>query len=90
MAIFGAGIDVGLALLLAAVFVKYAGVKLNGKPLNLLTAGAVFFILAGVLSGVNIGYEIPALVDMALNIIGTIAVVVGTLWSAYLLVMSKK
>lgn len=90
MAIFGAGLDVGLALLLAAVFVKYAGVKLEGRPLNLLAAGAVFFILAGVLSGVNLGYTLPAVVDMALNIIGTIAVVIGVLWSVYLLVMSKK
>lgn len=90
MPIFGAGLDLGLALLLAAVFVKYAGIKLGGRPLNLLAAGAVFFILAGVLSAVNLGFTIPAMVDTVLSAIGAIAVVVGALWSAYLLVMSKK
>lgn len=90
MVIFGAGIDLGLVLLLSAVLVKYGGIKLASKQLNLLATGAVFFILAGVLSGVNLGFTIPPAVDMILNIIGAIAVVIGVLWSAYSLVMSKK
>ncbi|MBI3412514.1 MAG: hypothetical protein HY051_00340 [Candidatus Aenigmarchaeota archaeon] len=88
--IFGTGIDLGLALLLAVVFVKYAGIKLGNRPLNLLTAGAMFFILAGVLNGANLGFTLPAIVDTALNTIGAIAVVLGVLWSACLLTTAKK
>lgn len=90
MAIFGASVDLGLALLLVAVAARYAGLKLDGRPLNLFAAGALVFVLAGVLSGVNFGFTIPPVVGTVLNAVGTIAVVVGALLAVYKLVMSEK
>ena len=90
MVLFGAGIDVGLALLLAAVFISYAKIKVNTKAVSLITAGAVLYILAGVLAAVNLGFTMPALIDVIINIIGTIAVVIGAVWAAYSLLPLKK
>ncbi len=90
MVIFGTSIDIGLALLLIAVLAKYGGVKLDGRPLNFVSAGALAFILAGVLGGATLGFTLPPVVNTVLNVIGAIAVVIGTLLSAYSLVMSSK
>lgn len=90
MVLFGAGIDVGLALLLVAVFAKYGGIKLDGMPLNLLAVGGLAFILAGVLSTAGVGFTMPTLVGTVLNVVGAIATVVGAVLAAYSLVMRGK
>jgi len=90
MAIFGAGLDVGLALLLVAVFAKYGGIKLDGMPLNLLAVGGLAFILAGVLSTAQVGFAIPPAVGTVLNAVGAIATVVGAVLAAYSLVMRRR
>ncbi len=91
MALFGAGLDIGLALLLAVAFIKYVGIKVeSSRPQNLLAAGAIFFILAGVIGGATLGFSLPTALDMILNTIGALAVAAGAIWLVYLLVIAKK
>lgn len=95
MVYFTTGVDVGLALLLAALLAKYASLKLEARTLNLLTSGALLFILAGVLEALNVlgALNLGALstgVNLVLNTAGGIAVAVAALWSVYSLVTGRK
>ncbi len=80
MAVFGAGLDVGLVLLLALALVEYAKLKVPSTALKATSIGAVLYLLGGSLAA-GLGIDVTVAVS-ALNILGTIAVAVGLLWAA--------
>lgn len=81
MAVFGAGLDIGLVLLLSLALVEYAKLKVPSMALKATSVGAVLYLLGGSLAATGLSIDVTTAVS-ALNILGTIAVVVGLLWAA--------
>ncbi len=90
MAIFGAGIDIGLAILLATVFIAYAKIKIERRALVLVTTGALLYLLGGALATANLGITMATGVLITIDVIGSIAVVIGFIWAAVDLVRTMK
>ncbi len=89
MAIFGAGLDLGLVLLLALALVDYAKLKVAPISLGLTSVGALLFLSGGSLGAVSMGVDVASVV-YALNVLGTVAAVVGLAWAAVSLALKLK
>ncbi len=89
MVVFGAGLDIGLVLLLALALVEYAKLKVPSMALKATSVGAVLYLLGGSLTATSLGIDVTTAVS-AVNILATIAVVVGLLWAAVSLALKLR
>lgn len=86
-----AGLGTGISLLLALVFAKYSGImEKTERSFTWIGAGAMSFILGGVLFSLNQGGSFWSVIEasevgtgglLLFQIIGVILVIVGTLWA---------
>ena len=91
MAIFGATLDIAIAIFLVLVFAEYIKIRAKAsKPFNMIAVGGVFAVLAAVSPWIGAVYsEAGTFLALLFGVVAWILVLIGTLGALFALLKAK-
>lgn len=82
MVLFGANVDIGIALLLGIAFLKYSGYMDDlRKEVGYIASGAIFLLLSSVVATITVAINFPVIkyVELVFIVIAFILVLIGAI-----------